>query len=60
MRCLLKQIKAMSAVPIIETEQFILGEIMDSDVDEAIEMRSNPERMRFIPRPIFNLKEEAS
>jgi ribosomal-protein-alanine N-acetyltransferase len=50
----------MSAVPIIETEQFILREIMDSDVDEAIEMRSNPERMRFIPRPIFNLKEEAS
>ena len=51
--------KVMKAFPIIETERFILREIMDSDVEEVFEMRSNPELMRFIPRPICKLKEEA-
>jgi ribosomal-protein-alanine N-acetyltransferase len=49
----------MSAFPIIETERFILREINDSDVEEVFEMRSNPELMKFIPRPINKIKEEA-
>lgn len=49
----------MKAFPILETERFILRELKDSDLDEVFEMRSNPELMKFIPRPICKLKEEA-
>lgn len=49
----------MRVFPIIETDRFILREIMDSDVEEVFEIRSNPELMKFIPRPICKIKEEA-
>ena len=49
----------MKAFPILETERFVLRELKDSDLDEVFEMRSNPDLMKFIPRPICKLKEEA-
>lgn len=49
----------MRAFPVIETERFILRELLDSDVEEVFEMRSNIELMKYIPRPLCKTKEEA-
>lgn len=40
--------------PILETERLILRKITDDDAASFFEMRSNPEVMKFIPRPLAN------
>ncbi len=43
----------------LETERLLLRRLAETDVAEILELRSNPETMKFIPRPIAKTKEEA-
>ncbi|WP_417941020.1 GNAT family N-acetyltransferase [Flavobacterium sp. RS13.1] len=45
--------------PVIETERLILKRITDDDVNEVFELRSNPETMKYIPRPLVKSTEDA-
>lgn len=42
----------MQILPLIETERITLRDIEDSDLSEVFAMRSDPELMRYIPRPL--------
>jgi len=48
-----------STFPFIETERLILDEVNDGDVKEVFELRSNPETMKYIPRPLVKSHEDA-
>ncbi len=43
----------------IETERLLLREITENDVEDVLEMRSDPEVMRYIPRPLAKTNEDA-
>lgn len=43
----------------LESERLLLRQITDDDVNEVFEMRSNPDVMKFVPRPLVTTKEEA-
>jgi [ribosomal protein S5]-alanine N-acetyltransferase len=43
----------------LETERLLLRRVVSSDVEEVFELRSNPETMKFIPRPLATTREEA-
>ena len=43
----------------LETERLLLRRINESDVDEVLELRGNPETMKYIPRPLTKTKEDA-
>lgn len=45
--------------PILETPRLILRRLVVEDVDEVFELRSNPETMKYIPRPLMTFKDEA-
>ncbi len=45
--------------PIIETERLILDRLAETDVKEVFELRSDPETMKYIPRPLVTNYEEA-
>lgn len=45
--------------PVIESERLILKRITDDDVNEVFELRSNPETMKYIPRPLVKTTEDA-
>ncbi|PXY42297.1 N-acetyltransferase [Flavobacterium cheongpyeongense] len=45
--------------PVIETERLLLRRITDDDVNEVFELRSNPETMKYIPRPLVKTTEDA-
>ena len=45
--------------PVIETERLILKRITNDDVNEVFELRSNPETMKYIPRPLVKTTEDA-
>lgn len=45
--------------PIIETERLLLRQITNNDVKEVFELRSNPETMKYIPRPLVKTTEDA-
>lgn len=45
--------------PVIETERLILKRITNDDVNEVYELRSNPETMKYIPRPLVKTTEDA-
>lgn len=45
--------------PIIETERLILDRLTETDVKEVFELRSDPETMKYIPRPLVTNYEEA-
>lgn len=45
--------------PIIETERLLLKRITNDDVNEVFELRSNPETMKFIPRPLVKDTQDA-
>lgn len=45
--------------PILETENLILRQISLDDDHEVFEIRSNPETMKFIPRPLAETIEDA-
>ncbi|BDU25911.1 GNAT family N-acetyltransferase [Flavobacterium sp. GSB-24] len=48
-----------SPFPVVETERLILDEVNDGDVKEVFELRSNPETMKYIPRPLVKDREDA-
>ena len=43
----------------LETERLLLRRISDDDVNEILELRGNPETMKYIPRPLATTEEEA-
>jgi len=45
--------------PNLESERLVLRRLKDSDAQEVFKIRSNPERMKYIPRPILQNEEEA-
>ncbi|MFH7011409.1 GNAT family N-acetyltransferase [Flavobacterium sp. FlaQc-52] len=45
--------------PVIETERLVLRRINNDDANEVFELRSNPETMKFIPRPLVKDTEDA-
>lgn len=45
--------------PILETKRLILRAISEEDLIPLFNIRSNEENMRYIPRPVFKIKEEA-
>jgi ribosomal-protein-alanine N-acetyltransferase len=45
--------------PVIETERLVLRNITHEDVADVFEIRSNPETMRYIPRPIAQTLDDA-
>lgn len=48
-----------SPFPNLETNRLNLRHLTSEDVDEILALRSNPEIMQFIPRPLIKSKEEA-
>lgn len=50
---------SFSPFPILETENLILRQISLDDADEVFKLRSNPETMKFIPRPLAETIEDA-
>jgi ribosomal-protein-alanine N-acetyltransferase len=45
--------------PVLESERLVLRRITDNDVHEVFELRSNPETMKYIPRPLVTTAQEA-
>lgn len=45
--------------PILESERLVLRKLKDSDATEVYKIRSNPERMKFVPRPLLKNEDEA-
>ncbi|WP_456312631.1 GNAT family N-acetyltransferase [Pseudomonas shirazensis] len=45
--------------PVIETERLVLKRITNEDANEVFELRSNPETMKYIPRPLVKNTEDA-
>ena len=43
----------------LETERLLLRRLNKDDVNEVLELRSNPEVMKYVPRPLAKTKEEA-
>ncbi|RZJ65476.1 MAG: N-acetyltransferase [Flavobacterium sp.] len=48
-----------SPFPEIETERLFLRRLTDNDVNEVFALRSDPETMKYIPRPLAKNHEEA-
>ncbi|MEY2922367.1 MAG: putative ribosomal N-acetyltransferase YdaF [Bacteroidota bacterium] len=48
-----------SPFPNLETQRLKLRRLKITDADEILALRSNPEIMKFIPRPLIKTKEEA-
>lgn len=45
--------------PVLESERLYLRKVTNDDVNEVFELRSNPETMKYIPRPLAKTKEDA-
>ena len=45
--------------PILESNRLLLRAVTPEDVNEVYELRSNPETMKFIPRPLVTSAKEA-
>lgn len=43
----------------LETERLLLRRVVDEDVNEIFALRSDPEVMKYIPRPLVKTKEDA-
>ena len=43
----------------LETERLLLRRITENDVNEVMELRGNPETMKFVPRPLVTNSEQA-
>ena len=53
--------KPISFLPFqnLESENLLLRQITNDDVNEVLALRSNPETMQYIPRPLISTQEEA-
>ena len=45
--------------PELETDRLYLRNLSHSDVEDILEIRSNPQTMQYIPRPVAKTKEDA-
>lgn len=45
--------------PIIETERLLFRRVAEHDLNEILELRSNPETMKYIPRPLLRNLDDA-
>ncbi|KIA84060.1 GNAT family N-acetyltransferase [Flavobacterium sp. AED] len=45
--------------PLLETERLLLRRIDTNDINEILALRSNPETMKYIPRPLLKTNEDA-
>jgi ribosomal-protein-alanine N-acetyltransferase len=45
--------------PVLESNRLLLRAVKPEDVNEVFELRSDPETMKFIPRPLLTSTEEA-
>lgn len=45
--------------PVFETERLVLRRVLATDVKEIFALRSNPETMKYIPRPLVTNHDEA-
>jgi ribosomal-protein-alanine N-acetyltransferase len=45
--------------PILKTERLLLRRLNNADVNEIMALRSNPETMKYIPRPLLKTIEDA-
>ena len=45
--------------PILETERLLLRRVDANDINEIFALRSNPETMKYIPRPLVKTNEDA-
>lgn len=45
--------------PILESERLVFRKLKDSDAPEVFKLRSNPENMKYIPRPLLKNEDEA-
>ncbi len=43
----------------LKTERLLLRRVNENDADQVFELRSDPETMKFIPRPLVTSKDEA-
>ena len=43
----------------LETERLLLRRLNNGDVNEVLELRGNPENMKYVPRPLIKNEEEA-
>ncbi|RTY73142.1 GNAT family N-acetyltransferase [Flavobacterium sp. LS1R10] len=48
-----------SPFPDLETERLLLRRVNTNDIKEIFELRSNPETMKYIPRPLVKTDEDA-
>lgn len=48
-----------SPFPVLETERLLIRRITNDDANQIIALRSNPETMKYIPRPLTKTTEEA-
>lgn len=48
-----------SPFPELETERLLLRRVNTNDIKEIFELRSNPETMKYIPRPLIKTNEDA-
>ncbi len=48
-----------SPFPILKTERLVLRRLDNSDAAELLALRSNPQTMEFIPRPLLHTTEQA-
>ncbi|WP_409416910.1 GNAT family N-acetyltransferase [Flavobacterium sp. PS2] len=48
-----------SPFPVLETERLIIRRVTNEDANEIIALRSNPETMKYIPRPLTKTTEQA-
>lgn len=48
-----------SPFPILETDRLLLRRVSENDVNEILELRSNPETMKYIPRPLLKNNQDA-
>ncbi|MBF7091475.1 GNAT family N-acetyltransferase [Flavobacterium sp. ALJ2] len=48
-----------SPFPVLKTERLFLKRITNEDANEIIALRSNPETMKYIPRPLIKTNEQA-
>jgi ribosomal-protein-alanine N-acetyltransferase len=55
------EVKTISFLPFknLESERLLLRQINNDDVNEIFDLRSNPDTMKYIPRPIITTTEEA-
>lgn len=48
-----------SPFPVIETDKLLFRRVTELDVSEIFELRSNPETMKYIPRPLLQTTDDA-